>query len=279
MTVWWSLNYVVAKFALREFPALLASGVRMVFAGALMFSVYWYRQAAGTVAPWSRADLKKLIFLGMVGVGLNQFFFVVGISLTTVSHGAIMIGLSPILVLLLASAARLEKLTTMKLLGMFTAFSGVAVLQLSASKANGASLVGDILVFCAGLTFAIYTVSGKRQTAKLDGVVVNTFAYVGTAVAMLPITIAYSVGFDYSRITWVAWASLVYMAVFPSVICYSIYYYALGHVPASRVAAFSYLQPVLATTMAMPLLGEHLTKSLIMGGALVLTGVFLAERG
>jgi drug/metabolite transporter (DMT)-like permease len=98
---------------------------------------------------------------------------------------------------------------------------------------------------------------------------------------MLPITMAYSVGFDYSRVTWVAWASLAYMAVFPSVICYSIYYYALGHVPASRVAAFSYLQPVLATTMAMamPLLGEHLTKSLIMGGVLVLTGVFLAERG
>jgi drug/metabolite transporter (DMT)-like permease len=96
---------------------------------------------------------------------------------------------------------------------------------------------------------------------------------------MLPITAAYSIGFDYERVTWVAWASLVYMAVFPSVVCYSIYYYALTYVPASRVSAFSYLQPLLAIVMAIPLLGEHPTKSLVAGGALVITGVFLAERG
>jgi drug/metabolite transporter (DMT)-like permease len=69
------------------------------------------------------------------------------------------------------------------------------------------------------------------------------------------------------------------MAVFPSVVCYSIYYYALTYVPASRVSAFSYLQPLLAILMAIPLLGEQPTRSLMAGGALVLTGVFLAERG
>jgi drug/metabolite transporter (DMT)-like permease len=150
---------------------------------------------------------------------------------------------------------------------------------LSSAKADGATLLGDLLVYCASFTFALYTVRGKRESSRLGGVVVNTFAYVGTAVAMLPITIGYSVGFTYSNVTWVAWASLLYMAVFPSVICYSIYYYALTYVPASRVSAFSYLQPLLATVMAIPLLGEHPTKSLIMGGGLVLTGVFLAERG
>ena len=68
------------------------------------------------------------------------------------------------------------------------------------------------------------------------------------------------------------------MAVFPSVVCYSIYYYALTHVPASRVAAFSYLQPLLATIMAILLLGENTTAGLMSGGALVLLGVFIAEK-
>jgi drug/metabolite transporter (DMT)-like permease len=279
MTTWWSLNYIVAKFALREFPALLASGIRMMFAGLIMMAIYWWRRSSGDIPAWGRADVTRLMLLGMIGVGLNQFFFVLGISMTTVSHAAIMIGLTPIMVLVFASSTGMEKLTGMKLLGMFTAFAGVAVLQFSSSKSDGATLLGDALVFFASLTFAVYTVRGKRETSKVGGVVVNTFAYVGTALAMLPVTIGYSLEFEYANVTWVGWASLLYMAVFPSVICYSIYYYALTHVPASRVSAFSYLQPLLATTMAIPLLAEHPTKSLAAGGVLVLTGVFLAERG
>jgi drug/metabolite transporter (DMT)-like permease len=279
MTTWWSLNYIVAKFALREFPALLASGIRMIFAGLIMTAVYTWSRSSRTAPDWNGGDVKRLLFLGVIGVGLNQFFFVVGISLTTVSHAAIMIGLTPITVLVLASLMGLERLSAFRLLGMLTALCGVALLQLSSAKSHGSSLLGDVLIYCAAFTFALYTINGKKESAKLDGVLVNTFAYVGTALAMLPITIGYSLDFDYHRVSWVAWASLVYMAVFPSVICYSIYYYALTHVPASRVAAFSYLQPLLATLMAIPLLDEQPTKSLMMGGGLVLTGVFLAERG
>lgn len=279
MTTWWSLNYIVAKYALREFPALLASGIRMVIAGLIMLAVYRWSRSSRSTPAWTRSEVKRLMFLGIIGVGLNQFFFVLGISMTTVSHAAIMIGLTPITVLVLAAATGMEKLRAMKLAGMFTALAGVAVLQFASSKSDGATVLGDFLVYCASFTFAVYTVRGKRETANLDGVAVNTFAYVGSALAMLPVTLGYGVGFDFARVTWVAWASLLYMAVFPSVICYSIYYYALTHVPASRVSAFSYLQPLLATTMAIPLLGEHPTKSLFAGGALVLTGVFLAERG
>ncbi|HYP05662.1 MAG TPA: DMT family transporter [Bryobacteraceae bacterium] len=279
MTTWWSLNYIVAKYALREFPPLMASGIRMIFAGSIMLAVYSWRRSSRPRPSWTRSEIARLIVLGILGVGLNQFFFVLGISMTTVSHAAIMVGLSPITVLFLAAASGLEKLSALKLTGMVVALCGVGVLQLSSSKSDGATLLGDLLVYGAAFTFALYTVRGKRETAKLDGVAVNTFAYVGSAVAMLPVTVGYAIGFDFARVTWVAWASLLYMAVFPSVICYSIYYYALTHVPASRVSAFSYLQPLLATTMAIPLLGEHPTKSLIAGGALVLAGVFLAERG
>jgi drug/metabolite transporter (DMT)-like permease len=68
------------------------------------------------------------------------------------------------------------------------------------------------------------------------------------------------------------------MAVFSSVLGYLMYYYALTHMPASRVSTFSYLQPVLAIFLAMVFLGERAEPSLFSGGALVLAGVFLAER-
>jgi drug/metabolite transporter (DMT)-like permease len=69
------------------------------------------------------------------------------------------------------------------------------------------------------------------------------------------------------------------MAIFPSVVSYLIFCYALTKMPASRVSAFSYLQPVLATILAVPMLGESVNGSLAGGGALVLIGVYVAERG
>jgi drug/metabolite transporter (DMT)-like permease len=279
MTMLWSLNYVVAKYALREFPALLASGVRMIIAGILMIGVYRWHSVRGKIPVWTRRDVGLLMFLGLFGVGLNQLFFVVGISRTTVSHAGIMIGLTPVTVLLIASAIGLEKLSILRLVGMFIAMAGVAVLQFSSAKSDGATIAGDALVYMASLALAIFTVRGKQEASRFGGVLVNTFAYVGSGLIMLPVVAGYSGDFDFNRVSWVAWASLVYMALFASVVCYLIYYYALSHVPASRVSAFSYLQPLLGTLMAIPLLGEHPTKSLLSGGALVLAGVFLAERG
>jgi drug/metabolite transporter (DMT)-like permease len=69
------------------------------------------------------------------------------------------------------------------------------------------------------------------------------------------------------------------MAIFPSVICYLIYYYALKQIPASRVAALAYLQPVLATVLGVLLLGEHVTVPLVAGGVVIFAGVYLTERG
>jgi drug/metabolite transporter (DMT)-like permease len=279
MTTLWSLNYIVAKYALREFPALLASGIRMIIAGVIMIGVYRWHHVRGKIPQWTRADIGLLVFLGMMGVGLNQLFFVVGISKTTVSHAAIMIGLTPVTVLLLAWVMGLEKLSILRLFGMFVALAGVTFLQLSSNKSDGATIAGDAMVYMASLALAIFTVRGKQEASRFGGVLVNTFAYAGSALAMLPVVAGYSLDFNFSRVSWVGWASLAYMAVFASVVCYLIYYYALSHVPASRVAAFSYLQPLLGTLMAISLLGEHPTRSLLSGGALVLTGVFLAERG
>jgi drug/metabolite transporter (DMT)-like permease len=95
---------------------------------------------------------------------------------------------------------------------------------------------------------------------------------------MLPVTIWYGSSFDFSRITWKVWTGLAYMALFPAVICYLIYYYALTWIPASRVSAFAYLQPLIAVLIAIPVLGEYPTRSLLAGGTLVLAGVFVAER-
>jgi drug/metabolite transporter (DMT)-like permease len=278
MTLLWSLNFIIAKIAVREFPAVVAAGLRTSLAGLMIWPIYFWERRAKGKARWTKSDLPMLIFLGMFGVVLNQLFFVMGIGRTSVAHAAIMIGITPILVLVIACMIGQESISVAKLTGMVLALTGVVALQITPSKVNGTSLSGDLLVFLAAFTFAVFTVAGKRVAPNFGSVTVNTFAYVGGGATLLPIVLWQSSGFSFQNVSSAAWASIAYMAAFPSVLCYLIYYYALNHIPASRVSAFSYLQPLLATLMAIPLLGENPTRSLLLGGGLVLLGVFVAER-
>lgn len=277
MVVLWSMNFIVAKFALREFPPILLSCVRTSFAALFILPIYLWN-ARTKKDTWTRDDLPVLIFLGVFGVAMNQIFFVSGMSRTSVGHSALMIGITPVIVLLIAAAMRQERITGKKVFGMLLALGGVAVLNFSPAKSAGATTLGDMLVLLACITFALFTVVGKSVSKRHDSITVNTFAYLGGAIALLPLTYYFGHDFNFAALSTSAWTAVIYMAAFPSVLCYLIYYYALRYIPASRISAFSYVQPLLATVMAVPLLGEHITSSLALGGAFILAGVYLTER-
>jgi len=279
MVAFWSGNYIVGKVALREFPPLLLAGLRIGCAGLFVLPFYaWERRRKP--ASWTGRDVPLLIFLGVFGVTLNQVFFVAGLSRTSVAHAALIMGLMPMQVLLFACLRGQERMTPRKAAGMAIALAGAAVLKFFEPAAgNGATWLGDVFIFLSGLCFAIFTVAGKATVKLHSSATVNTFAYVGGALALAPVTLWEASRYPLGQASAAAWLSMLYMALFPSVLAYLIYYYALSRIAASRVAAFSYLQPVFATAMGVVILGEHLGASVIAGGCIILSGVYLAERG
>ena len=273
----WAINNALSKFALAEIPSLLLGSVRMSLCALILLPLYFALRKPGANMP-TRAQWVKLILLGALGVGANQLLFVVGIARTSVSHGALILPLTPLMTLLLSALLGLEKITPRKLLGMGIAFSGVLVLQLSKTPSPGASLLGDFILFIGVIAFASYIVLGKRASANFDGLFVNTVGFCASAAMLLPVTVWGVFNFDFSHVTLRAWASLCYMCVFSSIVGYMLYYYVLTHMAPSRLSAFSYLQPVMTTSAAALLLGEPITSSLITAGALVLLGVWVTER-
>jgi drug/metabolite transporter (DMT)-like permease len=278
MAFFWAVNFIAGKIALREFPAPLLAGLRVSIAAVVMAPIYCWDVRRNRGRRWAWRDLPLLIFLGSVGVALNQLFFVLGLSRTSVAHAALIVGLGPIVVLLIASALRMEPLTPLKLSGMLLSFAGIAVLQGMRSHGTQATLIGDVTVFAGSAMFAIFTVAGKRATATHGSIVVNAFAYIGGAVMLAPLTLWQSAHFEFGAVSSAGWGSLLFMSVFPSVVCYLIYYWALKHCAASCVSAFSYLQTPGAMLLAVLFMGEPLTWALAGGGALVFTGVYLTRR-
>jgi drug/metabolite transporter (DMT)-like permease len=277
MTVSWALNPPIGKVALRYFPPLLLIGVRTTIAAGLMLLVYFSSKHGRN--PIRRADWPRLLFLTLgLQIG-NQVMFVVGLSRTSVAHAAFLYALAPIVVLLLAALAGQEKVRAKKLIGMAIAIAGVVIL---ASERGGVSvqptLLGDALTLCAVAAFSGFTVLGKNERARYGPLTLTTIAYVSGAAAFQPVVWGVYGGFDLAGVAWEGWAALLYMAVFSAVIGYWIYFWALGHAPASKIAAVQYIQPPLATGFSALFVGEAVSPIVLWAGGLILTGVFLTER-
>jgi drug/metabolite transporter (DMT)-like permease len=283
MTVFWSLNYIAAKVALRSFPPILYACLRMVLAGALMFATYlvWVRKRPDAViGKWPRRDLLILSAIGVLGMVGNQILFVAGLGRTSVAHASLVIATTPVQVLLLAWMRGQERLTTLKVAGMSMAIGGVGVLNLAPGRsARGASLVGDFLVFLCAFSFALYSVLGKERIRKYGAIPVNALGFGISALLLLAPVWFLGRAFDYAAVPAMGWSMLAYMAGISSVLCYIIYSTALETLPASRVASFSYAQPFIACLAAWWLLGEPVPLPVAVGGLMVLGGVWLTGRG
>lgn len=273
MVVMWSVNPIAAKIALRHLPAPLLVSLRTTIAALLVLPALIRLRRLVSSADWWK--------LALLGAGLqvgNQLIYVTSLSLTSVAHAAFIYSMVPVIILLLAASRGQELITAKKLIGMSVCVAGAVWLASDQTGGGDPSPEGDALLVVAGSLFAAFTVFGKQARLQYGAVVLNSLAYVSGAVLLQPVIwIAYR-DFSLASVPGEAWWAVSYMAVFPSVLGYLIYYWALGHVPASRIAGVQYIQPLTATSLGWVLLGESVSLNLGLAGTVILIGVYLAER-
>ena len=273
----WSLNYVAGKIALRTIDPITLACFRLVLAALVMLPIYF---AQSKRTPLKLADIWPFTYLGFLGVILNQGLFTVGLNYTTSDHSAVIIAIGPVIILLLARALKLEVFTAGKILGMAISFLGVFLLETEhGSPTNSPFLLGDFITFGGVIGFSAYAVLGKRIVAKYDAIAMNTFNLVASAILLMPLTVRQGLHLDWKSVSVSGWLGMIYMALGSSIGAYTIFYWLLRYMSASRVAVLSYFQPVVVIILSVIFLSEHPTRSLLAGTALVLVGVYLAERG
>jgi drug/metabolite transporter (DMT)-like permease len=272
VTLLWSFNFITSKVALRQWNPVLLTGLRTTLAWLICLPLYWRERPH----DWNYKILWRYLALGCLGMAANQVFFALGVKRTSVAHGALIVGMTPVFVYLLSCAIGQEVFRPRKLIGMAVAISGIALLQ--AKSTGGASLVGDCLVLLGSLTFTVFTVFSKPLSGRLSPVGTVTLNYTGAALFLLPATVTLSLDFPFGQLLPISWLCLIFMAAVPSVLCFLLYYRVLRQMKASQLSTFTYLQPMLASAMAIPLIGESLSFSLVGGGLLILAGVFLTEK-
>jgi drug/metabolite transporter (DMT)-like permease len=278
MVFFWSINFIVAKQTLREFPPVLCAALRFAFTAIIGVPLQYYLSRNEPKQQWTKRDMLWLAALGIGGICGNQFIWMLGIARTSVAHAAVMIGMSPLAVLLLAAFIGQERITSKKLIGLCIAVAGVGIVQSAKESHTEATVLGDVLIVVSTFLFAFFSVYGKREGKRFGAIMVNAAGNAGATLLLLPATIWYFSTGGANQASLSAWMGLIFMAIFPSLLCYGIFYYALNYLPASKVSALAYLQPVLSTSLAVGLLHEPMSSAFIGGGIVVLAGVLLAER-
>ena len=278
VTVCWASNIIAGKEALTGFGALALAQLRVL--GTATIYVIWFL-ASGRLRRLQLSQRKWLFLVAMAasGIALNQLTFIGGMARSTVAHAGLIVALGPVMVLVIAVVIRLEALTAWKFAGMLIAFAGVGILTADkAGQGNAGHWVGDLILVASSLVFAIYTILVKEVANHFDALTLNTLTFALGAIMMLPFCAHATVVTNWAALSLEAWWGLAFLVVFGSVISYLLFAYVLTELAASRVAAFNYLQPVIASGLGIWVLSERLTPTVLIGGGLILAGVYLTER-
>ncbi len=156
----WSINYIVGKITLAHIDPMTLAAFRSELVAGMLLAIYFAQRRR---TPLRSRDIWTFTYLGFLGYAVNQGGFVIGLGHTTSEHSVVIIAASPILILLLASAMKLESLTPAKVLGMAICFLGVVLLETEdGSPTHSPLLVGDLITLAGTLGFAAYTVLSKK---------------------------------------------------------------------------------------------------------------------
>lgn len=273
----WSFNFIIAKITLRHINPFALTSFRIELSGFLMLPIYFAQPRRSRL---NRKDLWTFAVLGFWGVAINRGLFIVGLNYTTAAHSVLIVASGPILVLLLARVYKLEKITRAKITGMATCFAGVVIL-VAGDELHGhaGTWIGDLIALGGTCGFALYTVLAKRVARQYDTISMNTFCNLAGAIFLLPLTLREVARLNWGAVGPVGWVGLAYTVLVSSIGAYLIFFWALAHLPASRLAVFTYIETPLSALLAVLILGENATLALLIGGALILVGVYLAEFG
>ena len=272
-----STTHIVAKTITTDLSAPLVLLFRAGTASLAFVALFLFRREK--FFRIERNDVPKFILLGALNIPLNQFLFLTAIKHTTAPNVALAYALTPAFVFILALIFLKEKATWMKLLGIAVAITGtVMILFEKGFSADSDHLLGNILGLLASLSWAMYTVLGKNFSQKYGAVYSIAMSMFIGFLLYIPVYFLTGTEFRVSTITLPQWGQIAYLGIVTSCIAYVLWYYALKHTDASKVSVFNNLQPILTTIMAVAFLGQSLTLIFIIGGILIIAGVYITQR-
>lgn len=273
----WGSAFAVTKASVVQVPPICFALLRFGIASLVLVPLAC---SQGGMLPLPRSlPLVTLVLMGLTGITLYYIGFNVSLLYTTASQGALIQSSIPAVTAVIAIGLLGERLSAWRMLGIGISILGVLlVVTINSPGTNAARpLLGNLLMLGTVIVWSLYTVLIKRL-ASAPQLAVTAYSTLFGTLLLIPAALVELRVKPAPMLTRDVWISALYLGVLGSAGGYLLWNRALTYLDASQAATFVNLLPVIGVTTAVLFLDEPLVSQHLVGGALVLLGVWLSSR-
>ena len=227
-----------------------------------------------------KSDRMRLFLCAVAGIAINQLLFIKGLSLTYPIHAALLLLITPILIVFIAAWILKERLGLLKVIGLALGISGALVLVLAKDSSGSGDnvLLGDLFIIINAISYTIYFIIVKPLMVKYNAVVVLRWVFTIGLVLVLPFGWLEFTEIPWERYTAVDFTSMGLIVITGTFLAYLFNLYGIKILGPSVAGFYIYTQPVFAALIAMFFLHEQLALYKVIAAILIFSGVFLANK-
>ncbi len=222
----------------------------------------------------------RFLLCAFSALAANQMLFMKGVQLTYPIHASLLLLVTPILITFIAAWVLKEKLTLIKLAGLFLGVTGACVLILSGNNATKGNdiLLGDILVIMSTVLYTAYFILVKPLMQKYSSMDVMRWVFTFGFFMILPIGWNEFIKIPWHTFTFNEYLLVLIVTVPGTFLAYVFNAYGIKKLSASTAGTYIYSQPVFSVIIATVFLRETLELYKMIAGVIIFSGVYLATR-
>ncbi len=274
--IFWGLMAPVGKSALAAFTPFTVTTFRMVGAAAC----FWLLSLCCKREQVSPHDMLRIFFAALFALVFNQGVYIFGLSLTSPIDASIVTTTLPIVTMIVAAIFLREPVTHKKVIGIFLGALGALTLIVSNSGASAGdgTLLGDLFCLISQISFSIYLSVFKGLSQRYSPVTMNKWMFVYASLCYIPFSYRDLATTPWPEIPTAAWLQVGYVVVFGSFLAYICIMQAQRLMRPTVVSMYNYMQPIVATSVAVALGMGVFNWQKAVAILLVFTGVYIVTQ-
>ena len=279
----WGAAPPIFKFALTDIPPFTLAFIRF-FIGGLFFIPFIIH----TKSKLNGKYLMHIILSGIWGTSIAVAFFFLGLNLAPSINVHIIGSLGPLVLYILSLIILKEKPHPQIIKGMFICLLGAVFIVFApiikagithdSSYSIPSYILGNLFYLLSMLGSVFMIIHTKKISGKVDTFTITGIQFFVGALSFLPFMLTELKSWSFSELTGISWVGILYGIFFSSVIAYIAHTYAISKISAQQIGVFSYIMPVIAVLVAIPLLHVYPDFFFIVGSIFVFIGMFISER-
>ncbi|ADU61359.1 MAG: DMT family transporter [Pseudodesulfovibrio sp.] len=275
----WGGTWVAGRVLAQSIHPMSAAFLRFVLASAMLVAMCC--RADGHLPRLRRDQILPVLFLGATGVFIYSYFFFTGLQTIPAGRAALIVACIPVCISIISALFYKERFGPVRIVGALLSLVGVSVVIADGNPLallSGGVSRGDFMILGCVASWTAYSLGGRVAMKSLSPLTAVTWSCLfGTLMLLVPAVAGGLVG-DVIKARAVDWVCLGFLGILATGLAYFWYYQAIAVIGASRAGIFINTVPVFAVIMGALILGEPIHLSLLVGGCMVVSGVYLTNR-